>query len=417
MNKNNYILKYQYIYILILCFLTNDFFEFTSIKSWVTPEFINYKLYSFNFSILYIPIIVYGVYIYFHNNYNMQTKLFEFLIIVFIKDLVLFLFYNRSFLLSNLSFELYMQFIISFCMIAIIFSYNRSLDDIMNFYESFMKINIFTLLISIFTGIGTGIYGFEKRYHSSNLTHGETGVLFGIFTIYLLCYKKSKYSNLYAVFILVMVLATGSRKDLLYILLVYLIYIVLNFYKIFKTKIKITYKQFLVYYLFIVSVIIFFIFFGDIFIKKLDLERMFSAVFGFFYEGKDFITSDYSGQGRIDSIISAINLLKSNIFGVSFSFFDLQYNMQINNYPTFPHITVLFYYTILGPLILIPIYLYVKLFFNLIKLKNKYIYIVIYFFIYNTASGGALLNFKSLIINIFILWAGMKIVKDSNEIL
>ncbi|MDU1312967.1 MAG: hypothetical protein E6940_02765 [Clostridium septicum] len=275
-----------------------------------------------------------------------------------------------------------------------------------------MCINIVTLVISIVTGIGTGLYGFEKRYHSANLTHGETGVLMGIFSIYLLCYKKEKYTNLYAMIIIVMVFATGSRKDLLYIIIVYSLYLIINMKKILTRKIKITSNQLMIYYCVFLIGVLFILLFGKSIATKLDLERMFSAITGIFGDGTSFIASDFSGKGRIDSIESWISLIKQNIFGVSFSFFDVQYNMQLNNYPTFPHSTMLFYYTVLGPLILVPLYLYIKTFINLIRIKSDYIYIFIYMFIYNFISGGALLNFKSIVINIFILWVGLKIIKE-----
>lgn len=401
----------MYYYLLFLFVLPDDFYRLTAIKNFYPPENIIYKIFFFHFSYLFTPIILYGVYLYWKENEYMQSNIFIFLMCIFIKDLILTLLGN-SYLFINMSWELYGQMLVSISSVCIIFSKNKSSDELLKFWETFSIITIITLIISIITGIGTTAWT-GNRYHASNLTYGETGLLIGLFITYLLCVKDNQYKFIYSGISLVLLIATGSRKDIIYVLIVYVIYILNNVTSIKNLKIKTTFKSLAIHFFMVLLVGGMIIIRGNDLLEKLEVERTMNAINGLLTEGIHYIIEDSSGEGRIESIKSGIDVIKDNPLGVTFSFYNSQENMQLKQYPTFAHVSVIFYYIILGPLGIYIFYQYIKNYYHLNKIHNNFKYIYLYFIIYNCISGGALLNFKILISNIFILWIGNKLIIES----
>ncbi|WP_346885436.1 O-antigen ligase family protein [Clostridium sp. UBA4395] len=311
-----------------------------------------------------------------------------------------------------MSWELYGQMLVSISSVCLIFSKNKSSDELLKFWETFSIITIITLIISIITGIGTTAWT-GNRYHASNLTYGETGLLIGLFITYLLCVKDNQYKFIYSGISLVLLIATGSRKDIIYVLIVYVIYILNNVTSIKNLKIKTTFKSLAIHFFMVLLVGGMIIIRGNDLLEKLEVERTMNAINGLLTEGIHYIIEDSSGEGRIESIKSGIDVIKDNPLGVTFSFYNSQENMQLKQYPTFAHVSVIFYYIILGPLGIYIFYQYIKNYYHLNKIHNNFKYIYLYFIIYNCISGGALLNFKILISNIFILWIGNKLIIES----
>lgn len=406
-----------YYYLMFLFLLPNDVFYNTPIYIFDTPATIRYNLYKIPLSYLYLPVIVIGIYIYLTKRRYMYSKVIGFIVLLFIKDIFMAVYWDE-YLFANKSYEMYVQFLFSAFAVAIIFYKNKSLKEIYKFFEIFMIINVLGLLVSVVTGIGTGLYGFEKRYHAANLSHGETAYLLGLFTMYVIFVKELKYKYVYIIALFMLILATGSRKDFLYSLFFFGLYSFIYLVRFIKSKkMKIKILNFIMYFFIGMVGAVVLVLFSNYLLNTLDFERTFSI----FLKIKDFglkeaLTSDYSGGGRIQSVIAGFKIIKDNPLGLSFSFFHSQYMMNYYGYPTFAHISVVFYYITMGILVVIPIYMYLATYLKLLILKHQFRYVFLYFILYNVISGGALLNIKTLVINIAVLWIGIKIVKENKDI-
>ena len=135
-----------------------------------------------------------------------------------------------------------------------------------------------------------------------------------------------------------------------------------------------------------------FIIIGFLFSDKLLEIRSISGIFELFNNPLSFDFEDESFSGRFLSIFIGLTLVLKYPMGLSFCFNDVQVNMDVLGYPTFPHSTLLYNYLTMGPLICF--YLSYN-FFKSIKFDNILnIPIFLYIFLYLIFSGGAFVNFK-----------------------
>jgi hypothetical protein len=252
------------------------------------------------------------------------------------------------------------------------------------------------------------------------MSSGETALYLGMFAIYLCVCKDdrflfsdnkgivSKYKYILAIISIILIFACGSRKDLMYSIAIIILakVIVLLKSRKFHIKLKFTKKElcFLMFFaLFAVVGVVMFA--KSDYVERLNLDRMIEPILNIFSGNTEkFLKNDDSAEGRIESIVAGISILKHNfITGLNFSFFSVQYNMQKFNYPTFPHSTFLFYWCMLGVFIVVPIWMYIKYFILLIKNKSTFAYVFLYILIHSIISGGAYLDIKTIVQYMLVL--------------
>lgn len=389
------------IYIFFLFLIPNDLLELTSVAVFQKSDTMYYDAKTIYVSILYLPIFLFGVKRIF--KHKMTFCILLLLIGLAIKDVLVILFGNYHYF----QFDLYYVYIVALCELSIIIEIYNNLDSTDYFMKVFLFIHLITLLISIITGIGVGTNGLERRYHSSGIGSGETAYLLALLACYFLYVNKDKWHFLYFTLCITGIIATGTRKELLYILMIMFISFVVNIFK--KQKLfsfRSIRRHYFFLFLFFVAILFVILIFNTSILTKFDIGRYVEVFTGLSNNGILSLLQDESAQGRIDSIVAGLNILnESPIFGVTFSFFDVQYYMQLFNYPTFPHSTILFYACCMGlPFCFIICIWLIKMFIKLIKNKVSYVYVVLYFFIHNVISGGALINEKIIFFNLFILY-------------
>jgi hypothetical protein len=398
-------------YCLFLIILPNDFYSITSIYDMEKPPFVHYYLYSFYFSMLYLPIVIGGIVSLFIKKNNYFNLLIFFFSVIFIKDIFLYINYYNE-VTMFFSWELYFQVAISLCFLFVTFSSKDHENN--NLWLIFSVFTILGVYISAVTGLGTGMYEFENRYTAPNLSHGETSYLITLFVIYLVFYKRLKYKSYLVLIAIGSVILTGSRKDLIYIFLFLILFLLTKKKEIIVKVKKLSVLKF--YFGFISGVTLIVI--GTIkILTSSEFDRI-KEPFYYLFRGRlfEYILTDSSGLGRIDSFTAAINILVDNPLGLYFSFFNSQMQMQLHGYPTFAHSTLLFYTVIIG-LLIFPIALFLlNLLVKLIKYRSNFLYPLLYFILYNSISGGALLDYKVILINIFFLGYTLQIVKKEESI-
>lgn len=397
------------VYIFFLFLIPNDLLELTSVASFQKSDTMYYDAKIIYVSILYFPILIFGIKRIFKHKISFYILLL--LMGLAIKDIIVFFSGDYHYF----QFDLYYVYMVALCELSIIIDVYNNLEATDYFMKVFLLIHLITLLISVVTGMGVGTNGLEKRYHSSGIGSGETAYLLALLACYFFYVNKDKWHYLYFMTCIIGIIATGTRKEVLYILIIICISFVVNIsikHKLFNfRRIK---KHYFLLFLFFSLIFLFLVIFNSSLLTRFDIERYVDVFTGLHKNGIGSLLQDDSAQGRLDSIIAGFNVLKqSPIFGVTFSFFDVQYYMQVFNYPTFPHSTLLFYACCMGlPICFIILIWLIKMFIRLIRNKINYVYVILYFFIHNIVSGGALINEKIIFFNLFIIYLINLYLKD-----
>ena len=360
------------IIILLILFVPDDIFILSSILDFKTPNVIRYKWLDTSFSFIFIPFI----FLILKKKINgTHMLLFIFWFTLLLWNLIKSLFY-KSYLISNLNFELFYATLIAIVIIIFVESKLKTFQSLQIFFEIFMISQIIGLFLGIILDAG-----FDGRFHPPNLDVGTTGLFLGIYFVFHL-FVKEKQNIYWLLIIFISILLTGSRANVI----LPLIFLIFYFFK----KVKYIFSiKFFVFIVFCFPLIYFidFSFFSD----NLDIIRFFN--FDRISNLID-ISKDESFLGRLKSLEVGIEVLYQYPLGIFFSFIDLQWVMQMNGYPTFPHSTILAFYLVLGPFSLIIIYFLLKLLFSLFKEKNNYFFLIFYLMIASIFFGGMFVNFK-----------------------
>ncbi|MGN0160219.1 MAG: O-antigen ligase family protein [Lachnospiraceae bacterium] len=411
-NRSSNILElFLYLYILLLFLLPGDVFQKTAIftfeKNWTT-YFEGYNAITIYVSVLYFPIMIYA-FPYLYKN-KISRILMVLLAVLAIKDVTILTASNSH----TFQLDMYFVFFTSICLCIVINNCLRTKNDINQFMLILLFFTVSTLILSLVTGMGTSGNGFENRYHATGLASGETAYLLGMLSCYFFYYSNLEYGKYLGVFCIPCIVLTGSRKEVLYIFFIYLIYKMANLLKGKKIlhRLKITKQAFISIFLIAFFLLTFALLANNI-IEKIDINRYVEVFAGLFSNGVNSLLLDKSGSGRMESILVGINVIKQYpIGGCCFSFFDVQLHMQIVGYPTFPHNSIIYYTCAMGiPIALIFIYYIIKVTIKVKKNNSPLVYILIYFFLNNFISGGANLAIKVVFMNIFLFFV---IVKDLN---
>ena len=357
---------------LVLLFLIfpDDIFHLTNTYYFDTPSIINYKWLNAPISILFIPLIIYA----FLNLRNRWLSFFILYSIILILRDLFFSLNKELFLFKNFNFEFLIFPLVSLGLFLLVKgSINKT------FLKVFFQLHALSIYIGFLTGRkilnSNGLELFSDRFNAVNLDVGSSGLFMAIYLIITLNSNKKNFLEL--IFCSGALLLTGSRINIL----LSCFFIFLFFLKNLKLKLLLP--------IILLSALI-------VNLKDFDVfKRTFDLIMNFNFSDLSFIESDDSFIGRIASIITGFQILILNPLGVGFSFIDIQFAMQENGYPTFPHMGFLSWYLVLGPLLIILIFNLLKSLLTSYKLKEWLsFHLLSYIIIYNLIGGGLFVNFK-----------------------
>ena len=375
-------------YCTILLILPNDFFRISSIYTFVTPDFVSYKWISYYISILYLPLIPCFL---FSLRKKPIVSFFKYLVLIVFLDFFVNCFKN-DFIIKYKSFELYTTYIVSSLIMYVVFANIKSKEDFVRIVKFYVWTIFITLVLSIILGNTASSGEYANRYSATNLSHNDTGffLILGI-CIYLGDKNEKKWISI--LLFLIGIFATGSRSQLIYLIIVLLVYFLIYF----NIK-RVLLELLIISCLIILSIVLIYTFY-DSMNKLLNLDRFTELLSNFFEFGlNSLLTDKTSGAPRIQGFVIGINMLKNNwLLGNGFSFFSFQDLWQANEGTSaFPHFNIILYWNLLGIACLVPIFMYCKSLFRLIKAKSNYIILGIIILIYNLTNGGMFDSFKSL---------------------
>ena len=144
----------------------------------------------------------------------------------------------------------------------------------------------------------------------------------------------------------------------------------------------------------------------SIFIASILFKSQISALFNSMRSFSNLlggnISKDESVLGRTQSLLVGLKVLKKYPLGISGYFLNLQYNMQILGYPTFPHSTLLSMYILFGPIVFLTYYYWIKGLRITKQARSPFFWILLYLTIASIVYGAPFLNFKNIFIKCFV---------------
>ncbi len=415
-NKDRMVVKKSSIVgliLLIILILPSAVFSLGSVYESLTPANISYNWLNYQFGILQVLICLVGTI------ELICQKQFIFLIVSgleLIREVIFYLIYDNS-IFSDSAYEMYLTFFVGYSLFLITRRYMCNFQMMDKFYGLFLITNMLTIYINMAMGgrgttsLGNGI---EGRYHASNLDVGGTGTLCLICILYL---YFSNISNKYRYSLILLCLTglvlSGSRSALAFLILLsagYFFDVIQKRFKSENFKINVSLFFKLMLLLPATGMIVSCIFFYDSSIlNRLDFHR-FEALLSLssFY-------ADESVSGRFTSIKDGLDIIANHPLGISGYFVNLQNEMSMRGFPTFPHSSLLSAYILFGPITFFFYFVWIKFLTQNNQYTNKYFWIILYYVFSTIFYGGPIVNFKVIFAMILSTYLGYKSFEEKQS--
>ncbi|WP_026529103.1 O-antigen polymerase [Butyrivibrio sp. VCD2006] len=390
--------------IMLILLLPDDYFYLITIYSSTTPSFIHSIRLNYSFDVIQLFILVGGFLLYVFTN---DIKLIALSIIMFTREAFIALIYGNS-LFKNHAYDMYLIMLVGYFLYVILLENCESFKQFESFLEMYLILNIITIFVNFYIHD----YDIGKRYNATNLDVGGTGSLCAIGSIFFFLTfinKRRMISGIEFLMSIIGLLLSGSRANIAWVCFVFAFYFVISTYQQFSSK-KMAPGWLLSRTIIVIALILFFAFFSvrfvsdDLIIQLFRMSRM----------SRESIINDESFIGRLQSMIAGMKIIKDYPLGISGFFINLQSEMQMRGYPTFPHSTLMSYYILFGPIVLFMYYRFLKIFKSIKYYGNPYKWLVLYLFISTIFYGGPITNFK-IFFQFFLIMGIAKIYESLYE--
>jgi hypothetical protein len=348
-----------------------------------TPSDISYKWLEWDFSLLFVPLLMIIPFIYI--TVKRSRKYYNFIFVIIIWN-VIYALNKDPVLFVNGYYETLLCMLIGTTMA---FCFYYFLGDDLNLFWSGCQISVIVAIIVMFIGPVTGL-------SESFLTHGilnmpgtgrsSSNWILGIYACSWIYFYKTKNHLfiywLFVLFVLILMFLSTQRASLV----VYLFLLVVYFVGLKKLNTTVAFVIILS-----ISTFIFFsclLIFGDF-----QPDSMFGRIQSLF---STFLSSgeDESVGGRFLSFASCWMVIQENPFGLSACFIDHQRWMRTFGFPTFVHNAVLYSYTLLGPISLYVFYKYYKRLKKSVQSKSPFFWGLLFVGILDVVTGNVYVNYK-----------------------
>jgi hypothetical protein len=387
------------IYALIILTLPLEIISLTSFYASKSPEYINYSYFSYNYTFLYIPIILISFL------FRKRLKFYVFFNVfvgIFIFNVIYSLFAENKVFEGNLA--LFYIFIIAESMtILIIYLFGKSR------IHEFLYIYVLVIFSSQMLRMALG-YSELGRFSGMGLSVGTTGYVYAAFIVFMFYAKPNNFKNNVLIFVaLIGLLLSGQRTNLILLFIFMIPYFLIMMKNILLNRKvkkdeyhKALFSMLVFCILGAVLILIFIILASGVDLENFTILQRYIEVTQLIFSNS--LSSDGSLIGRTFSLGAGLQILFENPFGISHDFYDLQHRMEELGYPTFPHHTLLSTLLLWStPVALVAWYYLIKLFLRLSKLKSNLKYPLLYIIVANIIWGGPMLNFQMLFFNMLMI--------------
>ena len=387
--------KYTYLfdlYCLVALILPINVINKTSFYTVISPSIITYHYKDFYNSFLLLPVLIMS---FFFLKDTRAIKFYYVIIAIMIKDFFLYKF-KTSYNIIDFDINLYLVLLYSYALTVIVL---RNKTNHINFINSYYLVALLTMLLRFILNMST-----DGRFGAIGLSVGGTGFLCGLYIVYLL-YNHEVNKNIFILLVtsMIFLMLTGQRTNI-FCCFCFVLYFTISFF--FKRHDAILSNKFislvLIFEISLVSLAVLFMFSN---LSNLSSSNYLTRVFAVL-QSDDIhsIRNEYSVLGRLNSIDAGISILKDSVLGISNVFYDLQYRMLENGYPTFPHSSLLSCLLLWSfPITIFCCFWIVNLLFSLYKMKNSLFCVVLYIFIMMIFWNGPFLDYQLLFIILYFL--------------
>lgn len=388
--------------LLLFCLIMpDDFFGFITLYISRTPDSIAYKWLNYQFGVISAVILLMGFVLY----SNQKRKELGILALMFVRELLL-LMTGKTSCFSENSYEIYLSLILGVCMMNIVCRVNLTHEDQQLFLWRAIFANIAMVYISLFLHLN----GIANRYNAPNMDVEATGVICGVAFIFCLFQKDICSRYILACAACGGLILSGSRINLLIVLLV----VAIGVFNAAVSNRKIRRSSLINIALVgcgftIVSAFLIAVYFLGVKISfgNSDIvDRMIKAM------SFKSMESDNSVLGRLRSIGIGFKIIEEHPFGISGFFTNLQLETQKYGFPTFPHSTFLTYYILIGPIIAILIFCMLKLMIKSLNFNKAGALGTLYLLLFFCLSGGPIASFKPVFFYALFLY----VVKTTEDV-
>ena len=396
------------ILMVIMCFLMilpDDVFGWVSLYKSVTPSSIAYIWLNYSFGIIQLLILLIGIYYAIRLN---KKGVFALAIVMLIRELI-YLIIGENSIFTAAAYEMYLTVFVGYAFVLWAEGGLKKYEECERYFKWFLVTNMLTLYINFLMGGTGGILA--GRYHSSNLDVGGTGTVC-VLCILFLAYSTEKkwFDYLFIVLSVIGLFLSGSRANLLFLMLILALYFVLSFFFKFRKEDKNSEKKNVFLRRFLLSG---FALIAVIVIVAINYETILNWLLGSRFQtllSSQGLRSDDSFVGRTASLTAGLDVLKHHPLGISGYFINLQQEIRMRGYPTFPHSTLLSMYLVFGPLVLIIYGIWIGLLRKLRMINIRYYMMILFLLISTIIYGGPIANFKVIFMIVMTTFLARRVV-------
>lgn len=403
-------IKTSTILIGLMCFLMilpDDVFGWISLYESITPSSIAYIWLDYSFGIVQLFVLLIGIYYSVRLN---KKGLFILAAVMLIRELTYLLLGENS-IFSASAYEMYLAVFVGYAFALWAEGGLRSFKECERYFKWFLITNMLTIYINFLMGGAGGILA--GRYHSSNLDVGGTGTLCVLCILFLANLAEKKwYDYIFIGLSAIGLFLSGSRANLLFLILIFGLYIVLNMFFKFKKEDQnsgrrsVFFRRFMMSGIALVAAVIIVVVNYDAIVSWIIGSR-FQSLFS-----SQGLRTDDSFLGRTASLTAGLDVLKHHPLGISGYFINLQQEIRMRGYPTFPHSTLLSMYLVFGPVVLILYGLWIRMLKKLRSVDVKYYLMILFLLISTIIYGGPIANFKIIFMIVMTTFLARQSIKE-----
>jgi len=375
--------------IFLLMIVPDDAFNLFPVYTNQSPSYIAYKWLNYSYNAILLVAMLLGLIVSIHHR---DKWLWVVICLATMRELFFWMIGVNSCFTAH-SYEIYLTLLTGVAIAKIVQFSADDIDELNLFFWRIIVFNVLTVYIALAMNAG-----FSNRYNAVNMDVGSTGTICAFTIIYCLFNEKIKGRMLIAVLALIALFLSGSRVNLLLTIAVLSIGLLIQIGKkgVVNRKGAIAFAGLAI----IGAVVLIYLDFfaqGLSISSNVSISRMLASLS---LEG---MGRDDSVIGRTASILAGFDIVKQNIFGISGYFTNLQYETVQRGFPTFPHSSLLVYYILLGPVVILLVIFIVNTLKNIYKRDYAQFLVLLHMTLFITFSGGPIVNFKLIFIYTMIL--------------
>lgn len=391
-------------YVFALLFLPVAVIGSTAIYSISSPDFINYKYLNYNFSILALPSIALA---YFVKGKVQVIPIGRIIVLILVWNVLHAIAVGND-VFSSFHIEMFLVMIQAWSLLILVFYTHRSVG-----IHQFIDVYVLLCFLSQITRMLLD-YSTDGRYGAVGLSVGGSGFLYSIYIVYLINCRDLNVKTIAMLGIaLIGLILTGQRTSFAFLVIFIVPSVIGGVYDLGRSARK-TKREFIKYlFLTLMFVLAFSLL---LVISLLILIGYDFDYLPFINRGVEAIDGAFSGNfgeissvsGRVLSILTGIDVLLQNPWGLSNDFFDLQRNIESSGYPTFPHSTALSMLLLWSSPIAIFCFAYIlKLWASLWLAGRNYHSVILFLICMSVFWGGPFLDYPFLFVLLFFVSLGV----------